>query len=245
MRRIAMDRRTKIGAGVAGALALAVGVGAAGAIAAQRALDERQQSQAVIDDAANQLGIESDELSDALKEALKNRVDEAVKDGDLTKEQGDELKERIDSGDVPLVSPGFGRRGGFGFGPGHLGRGQFGHLETAAEYLGLTEEKLGERLRDGETLAEIARAEGKSVDGLVDTLVAKANEKIDKAVKKDRLTEEQAKQLKDDLEQRTKDLVEGEVPEGRGFQFFGGPGFGFHGRPGALPGEQRSGSPRA
>jgi polyhydroxyalkanoate synthesis regulator phasin len=237
-----VDRKTKIGAGVAGALALAAGVGAAGAVAAQRALDAREESQAVIDDAADQLGVEPSELSDALKEALKNRVDEAVEEGRLTEEQGRELKERIDAGETPLVFPGFGRHGGFG-----LGHGQFGKLDTAAEYLGLTEEQLGDRLRKGETLAEIARAEGKSVDGLVDALDAKANEKIDKAVEKNRLTEEQATQLKKDLEQRTQDLVQGELPEGRlhpGFGFFG-PGFGFHGRPGALPGEPHSGGPRA
>ena len=36
-----------------------------------------EESKAVIDDAASQLGVEPSELSDALKQALKNRVDEA------------------------------------------------------------------------------------------------------------------------------------------------------------------------
>ena len=109
-----MTRKTKLVAGVAGVVALSVGVGAAGAVAAARALDPREESQAVIDDAADQLGVESSELSDALKQALKNRVDEAVESGRLTEEQGAELKERIDSGETPLIFPGLGRHGGFG-----------------------------------------------------------------------------------------------------------------------------------
>jgi hypothetical protein len=225
-----MNRKTKIGAGVAGAVVLAVAVGAAGAVAAQRALDAREESQAVIDDAAGQLGVEPSELSDALKEALKNRVDEAVEDGRLTDEQGAALKERIDSGETPLIFAGFGRHG---FGPGGLGHFGFGHLGrlgAGAEYLGLTEEELRERLRDGDTLAEVAEAEGKSVDGLVAALVAEATAKIDEAVENERLTEERATELKEGLEERTRDLVEGELrgPFRGGFRH-GIPGF--HGVP--------------
>jgi polyhydroxyalkanoate synthesis regulator phasin len=234
-----MDKRTKIGAGIAGALVLAAGVGAAGAVAAARALDANEESQAVIDDAADQLGVESSELSDALREALKNRVDEAVEEGRLTEEQAAQLKERIDSGETPLIFPGFGRHGHGG--PGHVGH--VGKLDAAAEHLGITEAQLRERFEDGDTLAEIARAEGKSVAGLVDALVAEATEKIDQAVEDGRLTQEQATELKDGLEERTQDLVEGELraaPFRHGF-----PGFpGFHGGPGG-PDEPRSESPRA
>jgi polyhydroxyalkanoate synthesis regulator phasin len=235
-----MNRKTKIRSGVAGAVVLAVAVGAAGAVAAQRALDAREASQAVIDDAAGQLGVEPSELSDALKEALKNRVDEAVEEGRLSEEQGAELKERIDSGETPLIVPGLGRHG---FGPGGLGHfgfglGHFGKLEAAAEYLGLTQAEVRERLRDGDTLAEVAEAEGKPVQGLVDALVAEATAKIDEAVENGRLTEEQATELKDRLEERTRDLVEGELrgPFRGGFHHRGP---GFHGAR-EREGEQRS-----
>jgi polyhydroxyalkanoate synthesis regulator phasin len=234
-----MNRKTKIGAAVAGAVVLAVAVGAAGAVAAQRALDAREESQAVIEDAAGQLGVEPSELTDALKEALTNRVDEAVESGRLTEEQGAELKKRIDSGETPLIAPGFGRQGG---GLGRFGFGHFGHagkLDAAAEYVGLTEDELRERLRDGDTLAEIAKAEGKTVDGLVDTLVADATERIDGAVENGRLTEEQATELKEGLEERTQDLVDGELRA----RPFGGFRHGF-GSPGPFSDSPRSG-PRA
>ena len=214
-----MDRKTKIKviAGAVGALVLAVAVGAAGAVAASRALSANESSQAVIDDAADQLGIESSALSDALKQALKNRVDEAVEAGRLTEEQGQRLKERIDSAETPPLFGGFGHHG-FGFDrPGHLGG-----LDAAATYLGLTEAELHEQLRDGKTLAEVARDEGKSVVGLVDAMVAAAEERIDEAVEDGRLDEDRAAELTQALEERMTDLVEGELPDRR----FGRPGFG-------------------
>jgi polyhydroxyalkanoate synthesis regulator phasin len=233
-----MSHRHKLFAGIAGGVVLAVAVGAAGAVAAGRALDAREESEAVIDDAADQLGIESSELSDALREALKNRVDEAVESGRLSEEQGAELKERIESGETPLIFPGLGRHGGFG----HGGPGHFGKLEAAATYLGLTGAELRERLADGKTLAEIAGDEGKSVDGLVDALVVEATEKIDEAVANGRLTDEQATELKAGLEERMQDLVEGELRAG---PLRGGFREGFHGAPGGFPGQPGERGPRA
>jgi hypothetical protein len=223
-----MDRKTKtkVVAGTVGALVLAVAVGAAGAVAASRALSANEQSQAVIDDAAGQLGIESSELSDALKQALKNRVDEAVEAGRLTEEQGERLKERIDSDEMPLLFGGFGQHFGH---PGH-----FGGLDAAATYLGLTEAELRDQLRDGKTLAGVARDEGKPVAGLVDAMVAAAEERIDEAVEDGRLDEDRAVELKQGLEEHMTDLVEGELPDRpfgrRGFGF--GPGGLEHGPPG-------------
>jgi polyhydroxyalkanoate synthesis regulator phasin len=212
-------RKITITAVVAGAAALAVALGAAGAIAASGVLSPKEESQAVIDDAAERLGVEPSELSDALKEALKSRVDAAVDAGRLTEAQGEALKERIDEGQTPLLFGALGR-----FGPGHaFGHlGHFDKLETAASYLGLSEAELREQLRDGNTLAEIAKAEGKSVDGLVQALVRDAKTRLDQAVEDGRLTQAQADELAEDLEQRITDLVNGEIPE-RGFGHrFGG-----------------------
>ena len=154
-----------------GGAALVATVGAGGAIAATQ-LNPRQESQALVNDAAEQLGVEPSELSAALKEALANRVDAAVESGRLTEEQGAELKERIESGDVPLVGlggPGFGHRGA---------RHHVADLDAAASYLGMTEAKLMTALEDGKTLAQIARNRGKSVDGLVNALVASAKAEL-------------------------------------------------------------------
>lgn len=202
-----MSTKTKIVAGAVAAVALAITLGAAGAVAASTILSANEDSQAVIDDAAKQLGVTPSALTDALKEGLKNRVDEAVDAGRLTQAQGQELKERIDAGDTPLLLGGFGHRGFSHF--GHIGH--FGSLEAAASYLDVTDAELRERLQNGDTLAEVAKAEGKAVNGLVQALVAAAKEKIDAAVADGRLTKERAAELEQRLEERITDLVNGEL----------------------------------
>jgi hypothetical protein len=86
-------------------------------------------------------------------------------------------------------------------------------LDDAATYLDLSESEVRDRLRDGDTLADIARDEDKSVDGLVEALVAAASERID----------EQAEEEKEDLDERLTDLVNGEFAPlgfGRGCECF-------------------------
>lgn len=197
-----------------GVIALMVGLGAAGAIAANGVLAPEEDSKAIIDDAASQLGVQPEELSGALKQAMKNRIDAAVVAGQLTEEQAKELKQRIDSEDFPLLGRGSHGRPGFpGRGLGHFGHGVV--LAAAASYLGVTEAELREQL-DGKTLAEVAKAEGKSVSGLVDAMVTAAEKDIDQAVADGKLTEAQASELKSGLDERMTDLVNGELGRGPG-----------------------------
>jgi polyhydroxyalkanoate synthesis regulator phasin len=194
---------------IAGAAALLVGLGAAGAIAATKALSPSDASKAVIDDAAGQLGVTPAALSGALEKALENRVDAAVAAGQLTKEQGAALKQRIESGDFPLVWPGAlggPRPGGFGF--GHAGHG--GGLAVAASYLGMSEQDLATQLSSGKTLAQVATANGKSVSGLVDAMVAAAQKRLDQAVADGKLTKEQAAKVESDLRDHVTAFVNGE-----------------------------------
>jgi polyhydroxyalkanoate synthesis regulator phasin len=197
--------------------ALAVVGGGGAAIAATQFSSPQERDSAIVSDAAKQLGVQPQALSDALKKALEDRVDEAVAAGRLTKEQGDALKQRIESGDVPLFSGPGGFRGD---------HGPFGHdLDAAATYVGLTEEQLRTQLASGKTLADIAKAQGKSVDGLVDTLVAEFKQHLDAAVAAGRLTQSQADQVLTDVRQRITDRVNGKAPEYDGArpQFFAPP----------------------
>ena len=208
-----MSKRLAVGAGAA----LAV-VGAGGAIAATQGTP-RQESQAIIDDAAKELGVDAQKLEDALEGALENRVDDAVADGRLTEEQGEALKERIRSGEVPLL----GLRGGRHGGAVQHARGIA--LDTAASSLRVTAAELGESLADGKSLAEVAEAEGKSVDGLVDALVDAARTRLNEAVESGRLTDAQRDEMLETLQARFR---VGLNPPGfwfRGPGRHGGPGF--------------------
>jgi hypothetical protein len=194
---------------IAGAVVVAALAGGGGAIAASQ-LGSDADEQAIIDDAAKRLGVEPSELSEALEQAYSARIDAAVAAGKLTQEQADALKERIQAGDVPLVGgPLFGHHGpGFG---GHHGL-RAGGLDAAASYLGLTGEELHDQLESGKTLAEVATAEGKSVDGLKQAMLDAAKQELDAAVGEGKLTEEQADQLLANLEERIDDLVNGTLP---------------------------------
>jgi hypothetical protein len=197
---------------IAGGTAALVAVLGGGAAIAATQLSPAEESDAIVADAAEQLGVESAELEAALKQALKNRVDAALAAGRITEAQATEMKERIDAGEMPLV----------GVGPGHhRGHHGFVDFETAAEFVGVTEAELRERLRDGDTLAEIATAEGKTAAGLVDALVAAAKADLDEKVEEGRITEAQRASILEDLEQRLEDVVSGEFSFG--FRGHGGP----------------------
>jgi hypothetical protein len=217
-----MSRKKKRIAIVAGAAAAFAVAGGSAAIGAD-VLSPDEQNKAVIDDAAKQLGVKPSELSDALKDALKNRVDAAVAAGRLTDEQGDALKKRIDSSDAPFLFGGFGGRG-FGFGgPGARGFGGphfwgMHDLTSAASLLGITEAELRAELGDGKSLAEIAKANGKSLDELVKTLVADAQKRLADAVADGKLTQQQVDTIEKDLQARITEFVNREPGPWRDFR---------------------------
>jgi polyhydroxyalkanoate synthesis regulator phasin len=199
------------------AVLVVVVVGAGAAIGATGALSPKEESEAVVDDAAKQLGVTPNQLTAALKQALKNRVDAAVAAGRLTQAQGKELKARIDAGDAPLLGfggPGFGHHGG--------PHGMHAGLDAAATYLGLTETQLHTALESGKTLAQVAKSKSKSVDGLVAAMVADEQAELAAAVKAGRLTQAQANAIQSDLKARITDMVNNAPPVRREFRFRSG-----------------------
>lgn len=207
-----LSRKSKYAVGAA-ALLIAAGGGAA-AVAATQGSSPGDESKAIINDAAGQLGISPDKLTNALKKALMDRVDAAVAAGRITKAEGDELKARIQADNFPIIG---GPHGGFRPFP------FFGSLDAATDYLGLTEAQLHNELQSGKTLAQVAKDHGKSVDGLIDAMVASAKQKLDDAVADGRLTKAQETEMLNGLKDRITNLVNS---RGLGGPHFRGPGFG-------------------
>ncbi len=206
-----MDRRLKHPAVIGAAAVLAVAGGGA-AVAATSGSSPRD---AVLKDAAQRLNVSPDKLKAALQGAFADQLDQAVKDGKLTQQQADRIKQRIQRGEgLPPFGPGphMMLRGG------PLG-GPRGDLKTAADYLGLTTAQLRTQLQGGKTFADVAKAQGKSVDGLEQAIVAAAKAKLDKAVSQGRITASQRDTLLKGLQQHVGDLVQGKLPRfahGRG-----------------------------
>jgi hypothetical protein len=207
-----LKRKHKVMVGAAAMLAAA---GGGAALASSETGSPSVESQAVIDDAAGKLGIPASKLSAALRNALNDRVDAAVAAGRLTKEEGAALKARIQSEGFPLVD---------GLHAEHEHVGVFGSLDEASSYLGLTEAQLRTKLEGGKSLAQVARDRGKSVDGLINTLVAAAKKKLDGAVSAGRITKAQEDEMLSGLKDRIGNLVNATGLEGPHFRR---PGFGF------------------
>jgi hypothetical protein len=171
---------------------------------------------------------------------------------DVAKEQGVPVQDVIDAmaavakSDItdlvnnPLpVPPSFSGmpdlKGGPGFGFGHFGGGLCENkIDSAAKALGITTDELMQDLRDGKSIADVAKAKGISVDTVIAAIVKDAQTKIDAAVKDKHLTQDQADKLTKDLKDRVTNLVNNTGPKdlGRfgpyvhGFGPGGGMGFG-------------------
>jgi polyhydroxyalkanoate synthesis regulator phasin len=196
-------------------LAFALVAGGGAAIAGTGLLSPKQEREAFLNDAAKELGVEPSELSAALKNALKKRVDAAVEAGRITKAEGDRIKARIDAGEAPLFfgGPGLGRGpGGFRHHDRDFEHRRGAGLDAAASYLGLTVAKLRAALEDGKTLAQVAKDRGKPVDGLVQAMLADKTKGLDEAVKAGRLTKAERDDLVAGLKKRITDLVNGRFP---------------------------------
>ena len=192
------------------ASALSLVVGAGGAIAASKGSPTRGDG--FLARVADHLGISTQKLEDATKAAAIDQVNADLKAGRITKAQADELKARIEKGEGPRFFGGprhFGpHRGDFG----HVPFGAHGHLSVAADYLGLTVPQLFQRLANGQSLAAVAKAQHKSVDGLKKAIVDGAKKDLDQAVKSGFLTEAQAKEALSALQSRIDDVVNGTFP---------------------------------
>jgi polyhydroxyalkanoate synthesis regulator phasin len=192
-----------------GIAALAIIGGGGAAIAASG--DSSSPGQSFMDSVARHLGISSQKLEDATKAAAIDQVDAARKDGKITKAEADELKARIESGEVP---PFFGPGLFFGHRFGHEGHGFHGgpplfgeKLSAAADYLGVTEVELRTKLNSGQTLAQVAKAQGKPVDGLEQAILTDAKKKLDQLVEDGELTQAEADAMYSRLKAHVDELV--------------------------------------
>ena len=224
-----------------GAAAVAVVLGGGAALAAGGSSDPASD---FLGDVAERLGISEGKLEDAIEDATIARIDADVAAGKITKEEGEALKERVRSGEWPAIVPGFRGADAWlgpaqplerGFLPGLPGTDP---LATAADYLGMEAADVREALRDGKSLADLARDKGKSVEGLKNALLDAVREDADQAVEDGLLTKEQADRLAEKLSAAVDEIVETGPPL---LKFgFGGPALEYGpvgpAKPGILPG---------
>jgi hypothetical protein len=224
--------------------------GAGAAIAAVTKDDGKKTEQAILDDAAKRLDVTPDKLREALSAAQDAQIDQAVTDGKLTQKQADAIKAaRKQSGRVlgPLGAPGEphlrpwgGPDGGPPHGgPPHGGPGmRHGLLDDIAGALGTTPAKLFAQLRAGRSIADVAKANGKSLDDVRGAVKAAEKKRLYKAVADGDLTRSQADTILARIDEKLKMIVSDRAPAPRWQRRGGGKPRPGAMRPGGLlPGE--------
>lgn len=181
---------------------------------------------------AQRLGTTVDKLQQAMTGAQTDALDQAVKQGLLTQNQADQMKQR-----------------GTGFGlPFGLGRGMQNNaassiaqaeLDAAAKALGMTSADLTTALKT-KTLLDLANEKKVDVTKLRTAIADAEKAAIDQAVKDGKLTQAQADSMKANIKPENIDLNR------RGFGRLGGLNApGFQGRPGGMemPFDRQGGLP--
>jgi AraC-like DNA-binding protein len=211
-----------------GVVALAFAAAGGGAYAASQSGSNPRTP--FLNDVARRLNVSPQRLMAAVNAAMVDRLDAAVKDGRLTQAQANAIKQHIEQGGMPpfFMRPGMPFPGppAFFFG----GAPPFGPLSSAASYLGLSEVQLVTDLRSGQSLAQIAKARGKSVAGLERAMISAIKSRLDQAVKSGRLTKSQEQQLLNAMTSRLRDLI-----NGSGTRSLPGPRWAHPGGPGLIP----------
>jgi hypothetical protein len=129
-----------------------------------------------------------DGLEAAIVADAKTHLDKAVADGKLTAAAAALRLQKLQQRVAQLVM-----RTGAPNGKKHGAKKKAairGAVKAAATYLGLTTEQIRTQLKSGKSLAEIATAQGKSVDGLKAAIVADAKATIAKLVSSGKLSAE-------------------------------------------------------
>ena len=140
-------------------------------------------------------------LKQAISNAVKAKLDAGVAAGRLSAERAQQMLSRLQSHLDRLVNraPKLGRHGKRG------PRG--GVLKAAVQYIGLTRAELAANVKTGQSLAQMATAKGKSVEGLKQAISTAVKAKLDAGVAAGRLSAERAQQMLSRLQSHLDRLV--------------------------------------
>jgi hypothetical protein len=148
---------------------------------------------------------------------LEDTLAPLVANGTITQAQADAVIKAIENARPDHAD---GKRFG-----GARGIGVFGDVfGAAAKALDMSTDDLRTALRDGKSIADIAKDKGVETSKVVDAMVAAVEAQLDQAVKDGKLTQGQADEKLQDLRTRMTAIVNGDAPA-----FGGRPGFFGHG----------------
>jgi uncharacterized protein (DUF433 family) len=202
--RTAEGPRHRVGAAL-GVAAEAIGIERAALVAALR--DGKS-----VADVATAHDVEPQAVVDALVAAGNQRIDTAVTNGRIDADRAATIKERLPRRAERLVNGDVERRTARHKARRHARRGAFA---LAATTIGVEPKELAAQVRDGKSVADVARDHDVEPQAVVDAIVTAASERIDRAVAKGRIDADRAAQLKERVAARVADRIERTRPAPR------------------------------
>ncbi|MEG6586750.1 hypothetical protein [Dendrosporobacter sp. 1207_IL3150] len=153
---------------------------------------------------ANDHGVSESELKSFMIEKMTNRINESVNSGRLTADKADKMKADMDKRVTDMIN---------GKGPMHGQRPMHGKMlfenTKLLELLKVDAQTLKSEMKAGKTLVTIAKEHGVSEKKLKDFMVKQMKQHIEEGVKAGRISDEQAKKMKTDMDKKVSDMING------------------------------------
>jgi uncharacterized protein YidB (DUF937 family) len=162
-------------------------------------INQRMEEGETLHEIAESAGVEGEELAALMEEALDVALVQAVEDGELTQEQADQIKEHMEERFENRPH----REGPHS--EELRGRMREAMIDALAEATGLGVDEINQRMEDGETLHEIAESAGVEDEELATLMEEALDAALQQAVEDGELTQEQADQIKEHMEERFED----------------------------------------
>jgi polyhydroxyalkanoate synthesis regulator phasin len=180
----------------AGLAAVIIGVAAVEAAPSPSpsASTSKNYAQVFVDKLAGILHLTPTATQDALKQAELQTVDQMLKDGQITQQQADALKAKINAGQGlgPIGGFGFRHGGGFKAGGAVMRDLMTAELNAAASALHMSTADLQSALRSGKSLADLETQQKVSDSVVKAAMKSAAKGVLDNAVKAGSITQAQA-----------------------------------------------------
>jgi len=164
----------------------------------REAFNKKIEAGTTLAEIAEEQGVSRDNLKSALTADFEKKLEEQKK------QFGENLDKLIDS-ELPAGKHGDGGKGG-----GFLGAAK--DLSAAATVFGLTEEELRAQLKDGKSLADLAKEKGIDAQKAVDALTTAIENRIADEVSAGKLTQDQANGQLEKIGEMVQKIVNGEAP---------------------------------
>jgi transposase-like protein len=147
---------------------------------------------------ATEHGVDANTVVNAIVAAVTQQIDQKAAAGSIDANRAEQAKQKLPDFANRFVNETKPRRGY---------RILKDALKAAAKEIGVSENELKDALKNGKSIAQVAKDHDKSVDDVVNAIVKAATSDIDQAVKDGKLDSKKADEIKQKLPDRVKKLV--------------------------------------